>query len=280
MNSLIYKCPVCGKGLIKNEKSYCCSNNHSFDISEKRYVNLLLANQKKTKDPGDNKQMMESRRDFLNKGYYAQFSDGLSRIISRHLNRDAEHILDSGCGEGYFISRLKEKLFSGEDRMNINFYGVDISKSAVKYAAKRDKYIHFAVGSSFNLPFLDGTFDCVLRNFAPGDPEEFYRIVKNGGKLVIVTPGIDHLFELKEILYEKARKNEHKDNNVAGFKPIEHEEIKYKIKLDDREDIKNLISMTPYYWSITSEMREKIDDIPFLETSLDFNLDVYVREDV
>lgn len=278
MENLIYKCPVCGEVLVKGEKSYICANNHTFDISEKRYINLLLANQKKTKDPGDNKQMMESRRDFLNKGFYAQFSEGLNRIISQQLNENAEYILDSGCGEGYFISKLKEKLSGEENRSQIKFYGMDISKSAIKYASKRDKSIHLAVGSSFNLPFLDGAFDCVIRNFAPGDPKEFYRVLKEDGKLVIVTPGIEHLFELKEVLYEKARKNEVKDSAVDGFKCIEHQEIRYSIQIDDSEDTKNLISMTPYYWSITSEMREKIDEIASLETSLHFNIDVYAKK--
>ena len=33
----------------------------------------MLANQKKSKDPGDGKEMMEGRRNFLNKGYYHYF---------------------------------------------------------------------------------------------------------------------------------------------------------------------------------------------------------------
>ena len=36
-------CPVCGENLSKTEKSYTCTNRHSFDISKSGYVNLLLS---------------------------------------------------------------------------------------------------------------------------------------------------------------------------------------------------------------------------------------------
>lgn len=273
----IYKCPVCELGLIKQERQYVCDKGHSFDISEKGYINLLLVNQKKTKDPGDSRSMMESRRSFLNKEYYSNFSNALNIVVNSHLNDASKYILDAGCGEGYFISKLKNYLFIKKNKGDINYYGIDISKSAIKYASKRDKDIHFAVGSNFSLPIMDNSVDCIIRNFAPGDNEEFYRVLKETGKLVIVTPGVEHLFELKEILYDKARKHDEKDSTLNGFKCIEHKEIQYSIQTKEHEDIKNLISMTPYYWSITNEMRNEIGQISSLKTMLHFNIDVYSK---
>ena len=270
----IYKCPVCGLPLTKVERQYVCEKNHSFDISEKNHVNLLLANQKKTKDPGDNKEMMDNRRDFLDKGYYQEFAEALNEIVDRNLKLDVECILDAGCGEGYFISKLKNKL-SCNNRSCINYYGIDISKSAIKNATTRDKTINFAVGSNFNLPILDNSLDCVIRNFAPGEAKEFIRVLKSDGKLIIITPGVDHLFELKERLYEKPRKHEIKDDFIEGFKLLEYREVKYNIDLKDNADIQNLITMTPYYWSITNEMKNRIDTLVSFNATLDFNIDVY-----
>jgi 23S rRNA (guanine745-N1)-methyltransferase len=269
-----YKCPVCNERLAKQQKQYVCTNAHSFDISGKGYVNLLLANQKKTKDPGDNKEMMENRRSFLNKGYYLRFSDRLNEVIYSYLEHSPSYVLDAGCGEGYFISKLKNKLTSFNDK-TIYFYGIDISKSAINYAIKRDNSINFAVGSNFNLPIMNKSMDCIIRNFAPGDITEFHRVLKESGKLVIVTPGIEHLFELKEILYENARKHEVKDNKFEGFNCIDHQEIKYTILLENSEDIRSLITMTPYYWSISNEMKEKIGQIGSFAATLHFNIDVY-----
>lgn len=273
----IYKCPVCDLGLTCNGKQYVCSKGHSFDLSQKGYINLLLASNKKTKDPGDNKQMMQSRREFLNKGYYKKLSGGINEEVIQYIDENTETVLDAGCGEGYYLSNLKDSI-KEISRSDIALFGMDISKSAVNMAASRDKDINFLVGSSFNIPVKDESIDFIIRNFAPGDPEEFRRILKKNGKLLVVTPGIMHLFQLKEALYEKARKNEEKQGDFQGFKPIDHREIKYEIELTDNCDIKNLVSMTPYYWSITDETRNSLDTINFIKTTLHFNIDIYEKK--
>lgn len=273
----IYKCPVCGSQLNRVEKQYICVKNHNFDICRKGYVNLLLANQKNTKEPGDNKEMIESRSRFLDKGYYGTFSDKLNEIIFERFKGDNLNILDAGCGDGYFISRLKKKFMEDEKRKNLNFYGSDISKFAVNNACRRDKEINFTVGSNFNLPIMSNTLDCIIRNFAPGDNEEFYRTLKSDGQLIIITPGVEHLYGLKEKLYEKARKNEEKEIQSEKFELVERHEIKYTIDLNDSEDIKNLISMTPYYWSIHESVRAKISEIDKVETVLNFIVSIYKK---
>lgn len=272
----LYKCPVCDYNLFKGEGRYFCDKGHSFDISRGNYVNLLVDNQKKSKEPGDNKEMIESRRNFLNKEYYSTFSDELNKIVFEYIDQDNLNILDSGCGEGYFLAKLKNS-FSSEEHCGISFHGIDISKAAIKYASKRDKNINFAVGSSFNLPFMNGVLDFIIRNFAPGDNNEFHRVLKERGKLVIVTPGIEHLYELKEVLYNKARKHETKDLPIDRFKLIDHREIKYNIELNQNEDIKNLVSMTPYYWSIDYDVRNNLDKIEKLKTTIHVNFDIYER---
>ena len=238
----ILKCPVCNLCLKKHEKQYICINNHSYDIASKGYINLLLANQKNTKEPGDSKEMMEGRRDFLNKGYYHTFSEKLNEVIISNISGNNINILDAGCGEGYFLWRLKEAIYKKESNITenkkFNFFGVDISKAAVTYAAKRDKKINFIVGSNFNLPIMPNTIDIIIRNFAPSDEVELKRVLKDNGKLIVVTPGIQHLYGLKEILYVNARKHEEKEITFEGFKLIEHTEVKYDIHVEDGEACK------------------------------------------
>jgi 23S rRNA (guanine745-N1)-methyltransferase len=277
----VLKCPVCDLSLKRHEKQYVCLNNHSYDIASKGHINLLLANQKKTKDPGDSKEMMEGRRDFLNKGYYHTFSETLNEVIISNISGNNVNILDAGCGEGYFLSRLKEAIYRKELNYNLNnefeFFGVDISKAAVTYAAKRDKQINFIVGSNFNLPIMPKSIDIIIRNFAPSDEAELKRVLKDNGKLVVVTPGIQHLYGLKEILYVNARKHEEKETTFEGFKLIEHTEVKYNIHVEGEEDVKSLITMTPYYWTFDNSMREKVNDTSKLSTELDFNISVYEK---
>ncbi|MCK5780095.1 MAG: rRNA (guanine-N1)-methyltransferase, partial [Psychrilyobacter sp.] len=77
----ILKCPVCGEKLNRVEKSYKCKNNHTFDMGKQGYVNLHMSNEKRSKNPGDDKDMIISRKKFLEKGYYKKISDSLNFII-------------------------------------------------------------------------------------------------------------------------------------------------------------------------------------------------------
>ncbi len=129
MNPLI--CPVCKNALIEAISSYRCEQNHVFDKARSGYVNLLLPNRKHSKEPGDNKEMVKNREAFLTKGYYTKISDLLNQEIARASSRDM-NILDVGCGNGYYLRRLKQNLNKPSD-----CWGVDISKEAINLAAKK-----------------------------------------------------------------------------------------------------------------------------------------------
>ena len=63
MRTEILKCPVCGGGLMHSAdgKKPICINRHCFDIARKGYVNLLM---RAGGRHGDDKTMLEARRDF------------------------------------------------------------------------------------------------------------------------------------------------------------------------------------------------------------------------
>jgi 23S rRNA (guanine745-N1)-methyltransferase len=67
-----YLCPICqdSLNLTENKKSYCCAKNHHFDVAKEGYLNLLPAQHKKSKEPGDSKAMMQARRNFLEADFY------------------------------------------------------------------------------------------------------------------------------------------------------------------------------------------------------------------
>lgn len=79
----------------------------------------------------------------------------------------------------------------------------------------------FAVASSFQLPFIDKFADLIVCTFAPVSNDEYARVLKDGGKLVVVSPSPRHLFELKEVLYEKPYENK---PNVYGLNKFDESE--------------------------------------------------------
>jgi SAM-dependent methyltransferase len=102
-------------------------------------------------------------------------------------------ILDVGCGGGRTIAKLTAKAADGK------VYGVDYSRDAVAWASRfnRDAIaagrVSIEQASVSRLPFADGTFDLVTAvetHFwwpdLPNDVREVARVVKPGGRLVII----------------------------------------------------------------------------------------------
>lgn len=281
------KCPVCGELLVLFQNNYKCNNSHGFDLSKTGHVNLLLANQKSSKDPGDSKEMVNSRYDFLNKGYYKVISEGLNKFVSQNLDKSLGkvNILDIGCGTGYYLNNLHNHLKT--KGINTNAIGLDISKNAIIKASKSDKdnEIQWIIGSSYNLPIIDSSRDVLINVFAPYAIEEFSRVLSEGGAMYFVVPNSGHLNELCDIFFgdEKQEKTHDKFktlvNDVDGLKINNYVDVRNKITLHNNEDISNLLKMTPYYWKIKKEIREKVLQIDNIEVGIDVRIYSVMKSD-
>lgn len=236
---------------------------HSFDKAKEGYVNLLLKNSS-GKRHGDDKLMVAARKAFLDKGYYAALRESIAKILGKN-----HTVLDSGCGEGYYTSRFAE---------DNTVMGIDISKDALKYAAKRCKNASFAVASIAQIPLSDNSVDAVINIFAPDSPAEFARVLDTNGRLIAVQPLENHLWELKSAIYEKPYKNPPLELKKQGFELKSTKEVKYKITLENSEDILSLFKMTPYYYKTSESDQKKLSNLNSLRVSLEFIISEYVKK--
>lgn len=267
-------CPICGAGLQEKNGCLKCENNHSFDIAAEGYSHLLMCNKMHSRIPGDNKQMVNARRRFLEEGYYKKFSDAINAVALDALEKIKNPVvLDAGCGEGYYTARLYAALC--EKKQAVKAAAFDISKFAVKAAAKKYKGIEFAVASSFDIPAADGTADFLLNVFAPIVPAEARRVLKKGGTMLVCVPTPRHLFALKAALYEKPYENERHDTDYPGFKFCRRVTAEDKITLKGNEMIQNLFSMTPYYWKTPQSGTKRLAELSELCTEIGFDLLIY-----
>lgn len=272
-------CPICKEKLIKEGRTYKCSKNHSFDLSKSGHVNLLLDNQKHSKMPGDDKDMVLSRKHFLEKNYYKGISDKLNEIILKNIPENSDkkiNILDIGCGEGYYTGNLKN--FLDKNNIQNEIIGIDISKEAVISASKSHKGINWIVASATNIPVCDESLDFIICMFAKIIPEEKMRTLKKGGKLIIVSTGENHLLQMKEVVYENVRKDFYSPiEDLKIFKYLETINCTYKTFIRENESIKNLFNMTPYRWRSPREGIERLFSLNELETFVDVNFDIFTK---
>ncbi|TMX36519.1 23S rRNA (guanine(745)-N(1))-methyltransferase [Vibrio sp. Hep-1b-8] len=270
-----YTCPLCHHTLSLSERTYRCENNHSFDLAKEGYLNLMPVQHKRSKDPGDNKEMMQARRRFLNKDYYQPMKQRVADLISDLLINSKHRLLDIGCGEGYYTTAISESL--KQQDANSATYGLDISKVAIRYAAKRYPNCQFSVASSHRLPFADGSFDAVLRIYAPCHAQELNRVTTENGVVITVTPAGRHLYQLREEIYPDVRLHSEETEAIEGF-ALEHQEtLSYTMKLSDGDGF-DLLQMTPFAWKADDALREKLKSATLFECEADFMIRVYRKQ--
>ncbi|WP_411676403.1 putative RNA methyltransferase [Caproicibacter sp.] len=269
----IFACPVCGEPLLREETAYRCPQGHSYDLAKEGYVYLLPPNKKHSADPGDSREMVAARRRFLEAGHYAPFSDCLNRLAEENLPQGSPVILDAGCGEGYYAGRLREHLLKRGAAPEQ--YGFDISKSAVRAAAKKYQGISFAVGSIFGIPALSASADVLTDVFAPIVPREYARVLRPGGFLILAVPSQRHLYGLKEILYDEPYENEYRETEYPGFAFLRRVPVRGNITLNGAREIGDLFAMTPYFRKTPREGCERLARTQTLRTEIGFDFLLY-----
>ena len=271
---MLFCCPKCRRKLsVVPDGRAVCEAGHSYDRAREGYYNLLLENTGGTH--GDNKEMVLARRAFLDSGAYLPLAEKLCESVLRH-TRDGAVILDGGCGEGYYTDLLERRLAAlGKD---VSVFGFDISRDAVRLAAKKNRALSLAVASSYDMPVADGSVDILLNVFAPQALSETLRVLGAGGKFIMAIPDENHLFGLKSILYEKPYKNTVEKSELAGFSLLSEEKISYTLTLDTPGKISSLFMMTPYAYRTPPKARERLLSLERLETEIEFIVFTYERE--
>ncbi|UCV23267.1 putative RNA methyltransferase [Ferribacterium limneticum] len=270
-------CPLDGAPLHCHGSTWRCAAGHSFDIASQGYANLLPVQQKRSRDPGDSKEMVAARRRFLNAGHYQPIAAAVSRVALAELPANATiSCLDAGCGEGYYLRQLAAA--SGEGQ-TLAVLGLDISKWAVLSAAKQDKRTNWLVGSNANLPVLPATLDLILCMFGFPVYGEFARVLKPGGVLLQVDAGPDHLRELREIIYPALKPERPADTQVpAGFCRLSTEAVRFPLAIDGAEQIADLLAMTPHLYRASAEGRARAAALTALAVTVDVRLTRFGRE--
>ncbi|WP_425278789.1 putative RNA methyltransferase [Enterobacter hormaechei] len=128
-----FSCPLCHAPLTCAEKTFICPQGHQFDRAKEGYVNLLPVQHKRSRDPGDSAEMMQARRAFLDAGHYQPLRDAVVALLRQSLTEGVSAMLDIGCGEGYYTATFADVAAE----KGAETYGLDVSKVAIRAAAKR-----------------------------------------------------------------------------------------------------------------------------------------------
>ena len=274
-------CPVCGEDLISDGAHLYCAGKrrHLYDIASSGYVNLLPPGRMSNARAGDDKTMISSRAEFLDKGYYSGISERAAELIAPYSGGSRISFADLACGEGYHTCNVTETLLSRG--IAATALGFDASKYGAAKGAKRakkfagDADVFFAAANIFSLPVKTSSLDAALSLFAPIPWEESARVLKRGGILVVASSGERHLFELREALYDDPREASGEVRSEGPFDAVSSETISYRVTVGSNADIESLFRMTPFYYRTSRSDAEKLSSLDSLDVTVEVKFTVY-----
>jgi 23S rRNA (guanine745-N1)-methyltransferase len=266
----ILQCPVCRQPLRVNDTGLYCDHGHQFDRARQGYVNLLLVQQKKSRQPGDDKQMVQARSRFLETGRYQPLADQLLKATDKFWP-DVEHWVDLGCGEGWYSQQLRKS------HPNADGYGLDISKQAIQAACKRSNNLTWLVASAANTPFQPQSLEGATVLFSGIYQEELLRILKPGAILLTIGTDSEHLLSLRQKLYPEVRQSEYSARRYLSERfSLEYEkEVKFEWIPDSEQELNDLLTMTPHHWRVSPEQKSKINELINLPMIAHFRIQVW-----
>jgi len=141
-----FSCPKCSAELLPSaeQRVLRCAGGHAFDVAKEGYVHLAKRTRASAEQQAESDEVTRASRAFFEAGGFGAQLAGVATEVSRALADcpDAggeRHVLNAGCGEGAYLRLLQ--------REQAQLWGTDVSKLAVRYAAKRQPAARFAVGS-------------------------------------------------------------------------------------------------------------------------------------
>ena len=262
-------CPVCCKKLNLDGKRLVCENHHAFDMARQGYVNLLTVQQKHSKNPGDTREQVLSRREFLEAGFYAPIAQALIQAAQKR--GICGQILDVGCGEGYYAAQLAKALDSP-------LLGLDISKEAVRCAAAKYKGHQWLCATAAHIPVEGESVTLLTSLFALTLPEEYARVLRQDGWYFQVLAQEDHLLNLKSIIYDQLH-HKQKDTvpTLPGFALEASIPIRFTFTVEGQQ-VQNLLAMTPHVFRIGKEGAMRLAQTTALTDTASCMLNIYRRE--
>jgi 23S rRNA (guanine745-N1)-methyltransferase len=224
-----------------------CRSGHSFDVARQGYVNLLPA--RPATGTGDTSAMVAARTSFLSGGHYARFATAVAAAASAGSDATAgsqvtssEPIAEIGSGTGYYLAHALRR----RDGVGV---AIDVSTAAARRAARAHERIGAVVADAWtHLPLADACLGAAVVAFAPRSGGELARVVRPGGRLVVLVPGADHLAELRSLLGLLAVDPRKAERLAAAlgdaFRPESDDRLRWTTELD-HDAVRNLVLMGP-----------------------------------
>jgi 23S rRNA (guanine745-N1)-methyltransferase len=178
----------CAQPLTRTGNAYTCPRKHAFDIGRHGHITLLQPQDRRSREPGDAAAAVQARRRLHDRGVTLPLLAAIRDFVNPI---PAEHVLDAGCGDGFYLGTLVEQT-------GCHGHGIDLSSPAVIAAARRYPACEWVLANADRqIPYADASFSLVMSITARRNAPEFSRVLVPHGRLLVAIPAPDDLIELR-----------------------------------------------------------------------------------
>jgi 23S rRNA (guanine745-N1)-methyltransferase len=169
-------------------------------------------------------------------------------------------VLDVGAGTAHHLRAVLDAL---PDAWGL---ALDSSKAAARSASRAHERADAVVADAWQpLPLADGSVGALLDVFAPRNPHEFARVLRDDGLLLVVTPAADHLNEVVDalgLLHVDPEKPARLADALAAFDIAGSDRYQWIMELD-HDAVGAIVGMGPSAWHAESDvLADRIGGLP------------------
>lgn len=267
------RCTVrkCNHTLVHRENGLSCEAGHHFDRAKEGYWNLTQPQDKKSLNPGDNRDAVLARHRWLERGHSAGLVAALKSWVPD--SRRQIRVLDLGCGDGSFGPAL----FPDQPEC---YCGIDLSKPAIKLAAKRWPQANWVLANADRgLPVPDKSVDCVMSLFGRRPVAEISRVLGPQSCCIVAVPGEEDLIELREQVQKEGKRRSRieaiaDEMNRSGMHCVEQTQWLTQVEIDP-DEVADALAMT--YRAVRRSEQSRIASIDAKRVTLSADLMLFRR---
>ncbi|GGP59630.1 SAM-dependent methyltransferase [Shewanella algicola] len=265
-------CPVCATPLKQHQASqgFFCDNKHHFDKHAQGYWPLL--SNSKTKPQVLSRQQMRGRHFLLESGLFAplitQLQTRLLSVINASSDKAFEH-LDYQCANGYYLRQLVPVV--AEAGVACEHWGITDAENAIFAAAKAQTPAKLILAALKKLPFATQSMDVVTVFDSLLKGKECIRVLKDDGRILMLQPGVRHLWQIKQQVYPDLVEKPLQLNLPNELEIESQQQVSFTQSVAGEQAL-TLLEMSVFGWRANDELKHKIKATAISELEFDWQI--------
>ncbi|MGX9462632.1 putative RNA methyltransferase [Shewanella sp. A14] len=267
-------CPVCSAPLNQHQASsgFYCDNKHHFDKHANGYWPLLSKTKGKGKAQVESRQQMRGRHFLLESGLFAPLIEQLRAVMldlcASYGDTPLQHI-DYQCADGYYLRQLVPALV--EANITCQHWGITDAENAIFAAAKSETPANLLLLALKKLPFASQSVDIVTVLDSALKGKECIRILKDDGRIVLLQPGIRHLWQIKQQVYPDLVEKTLQLNLPNDIEIDKQQQVIFSQSVTGEQAL-TLLDMSVFGWRANDQLKHQIKSTAISDLEFDWQI--------